>query len=187
VTNPGNKTVTGGQLLSFTITGSDPNAGQTRTYSAGTTLPSGASLNATTGAFAWTPATAQASTSPYSVTVTATDNGTPALTSAPVTFTITVNAPPPPTQTDPRLSVRNAGTERQCVGRPGGNRDGIGRSPDHHGVRSGGDDGLHSCSRRTPRQDVVTSGGSSPSRPESQYREGHHEVKRAEEEEEHDD
>ena len=92
VTNPGNKTVTTGQPLSFTITGSDPD-GNALTFSAGATLPPGATLNATTGAFCWTPTTGQASATPYSVTVTATDNGSPALTSASVTFTITVNTP----------------------------------------------------------------------------------------------
>jgi hypothetical protein len=92
VTNPGNKTVTVGSLLSFTITGTDPNAGQTRTFSAGTTLPAGATLSPS-GAFAWIPTAAQVSATPYSVTVTATDNGSPPMTSAPVTFTITVQAP----------------------------------------------------------------------------------------------
>ena len=132
VTNPGNRTVTAGSPLSFMITGTDPNVGQTRTFSAGTTLPAGATLSAT-GAFAWTPTTAQASATPYSVTVTATDNGTPPLTSAAQTFTITVQAvvaPPPPTgggalsissfrateevhvgeQVRVRLTVRYAGT-----------------------------------------------------------------------------
>ena len=95
VTNPGNKTVTTGQPLSFTITGSDPD-GNALTFSAGATLPAGATLNATTGAFSWTPAAGQASATPYSVTVTVTDNGSPAL-SASQTFTITVTAAPPAT------------------------------------------------------------------------------------------
>jgi Putative Ig domain/Abnormal spindle-like microcephaly-assoc'd, ASPM-SPD-2-Hydin len=95
VTNPGNKTVTAGQPLSFTLTGSDPDAGNTLRFAATSTLPSGATLNATTGVFSWTPTAAQASATPYSVTVTATDNGSPALASAPQTFTITVRAPTP--------------------------------------------------------------------------------------------
>jgi len=135
VTNPGNKTVTAGSLLSFTITATDPNAGQTRSFSAGTTLPTGATLNATTGAFAWTPTAAQVRATPYSVTVTATDTGTPPLTSAPVTFTITVNAPASTgldysiasftatrevvlrsrTQVTFRLAVRNVGTTSGSV------------------------------------------------------------------------
>ncbi len=60
VTNPGNKTVTAGSPLPFAITATDPNAGQTRTFSAGTTLPAGATLSAS-GAFAWTPTAAQVS------------------------------------------------------------------------------------------------------------------------------
>jgi PKD repeat protein len=91
VTNPGNKTVTEGQLLSFTITGTDPD-GNTLSFFASGSLPSGATLGPS-GAFRWTPATGQAGA--YSVTVTATDNGTPPLTSAPQTFMITVQAAAP--------------------------------------------------------------------------------------------
>jgi hypothetical protein len=87
VTNPGSKTVTEGQLLSFTITGTDPD-GNTLSFSSAN-LPTGATLSAN-GAFKWTPAAGQAGG--YSVTVTATDNGSPALTSAPQTFMITVQA-----------------------------------------------------------------------------------------------
>jgi len=71
------------QLLTLTATATDPDAGSALTFSTGN-LPTGATLNATTNTFAWTPTTAQAST--------ATDNGSPALTSDPVTFSITVNA-----------------------------------------------------------------------------------------------
>ena len=119
VTNPGNKTVTAGQPLSFTISGSDPDAGNTLRFAA-TGLPSGASLNATTGAFSWTPTTAQASATPYSVTVTATDNGTPPLTSAAQTFTITVQAvvtAPPPTTNQPP-TVTNPGNRTVTAGSP---------------------------------------------------------------------
>ncbi|HEX6827988.1 MAG TPA: putative Ig domain-containing protein [Burkholderiales bacterium] len=94
-----NKTATEGQALAFTVSGTDPD-GDALTFSA-TGLPAGATLSPT-GAFSWTPATGQASATPYSVTVTATDNGTPALTSTAVTFTITVSAPvvaPPPSGT----------------------------------------------------------------------------------------
>jgi Putative Ig domain len=111
VTSPGAKTVTAGQPLSFTITGSDPDAGNTLRFAATSTLPSGATLNATTGAFSWTPTAAQASATPYSVTVTATDNGSPPLTSAPVTFAITVRAvatPPPSQPTTSTLRIKEA-------------------------------------------------------------------------------
>jgi len=87
VTNPGSKTVTEGQLLSFVIVGADPN-GDTLSF-ASANLPGGATLSPD-GAFTWTPVAGQAGS--YSVTVTATDNGSPALTSAPQTFVITVLA-----------------------------------------------------------------------------------------------
>jgi hypothetical protein len=110
VNNPGNKTVTAGNPLSFTITGTDPD-GNALTF-AGTGLPAGATLSPT-GTFAWTPTTAQASATPYSVTVSATDNGTPAMTSAPVTFAVTVNAQSPvnraPTVNNPGNKTVTAG------------------------------------------------------------------------------
>ncbi len=54
VLNPiGNKTVTAGNLLQFTISGSDPD-GDTLTYSA-SNLPSGSSFNPATSTFTWTP------------------------------------------------------------------------------------------------------------------------------------
>jgi hypothetical protein len=90
LTNPGNKTVNTGQLLSFTLSASDPD-GNALTFTSAT-LPTGATLT-TAGAFNWTPAAGQASATPYSVTVTVTDNGSPAL-SASQTFTITVTATP---------------------------------------------------------------------------------------------
>ncbi len=110
VNNPGNKTVTEGQSLSFTITGSDPDGGSL-TFSA-TGLPAGATL-APLGGFSWTPTTGQASATPYSVTVTATDNGIPPLTSAAVTFTVTVNAPAGPNQAP---TVNNPGDKTVTEG-----------------------------------------------------------------------
>ncbi len=87
LTVPAAQTVTTGQLLSFTVSATDPDAGQTVTLSA-TGLPSGATFNAATGAFAWTPG----ATGTFTLTFTATDNGTPALTHT-RTVTVTVNTP----------------------------------------------------------------------------------------------
>lgn len=58
----GNKSVTAGQLLQFTVSATDPN-GDALTYSA-TNLPTGASFNAQTKTFAWTPTTGQVATYP---------------------------------------------------------------------------------------------------------------------------
>ncbi|MDD4858853.1 MAG: putative Ig domain-containing protein [Dehalococcoidales bacterium] len=52
----GNKSVTSGQLLQFTVSATDANGG-TLTYSA-TSLPAGATFNASTRTFSWTPAAA---------------------------------------------------------------------------------------------------------------------------------
>jgi hypothetical protein len=54
----GNKTVNEGQLLSFTVSATDPD-GNPLTYSA-SSLPSGASFNPTTKTFTWTPSYRQA-------------------------------------------------------------------------------------------------------------------------------
>ena len=72
----GNKTVNEGSTLTFTATASDPDSGQTLTYSLDAGAPSGASINASSGAFSWTPAEAQGPGS-YPITVRVTDNGTP--------------------------------------------------------------------------------------------------------------
>jgi photosystem II stability/assembly factor-like uncharacterized protein len=91
---PGAQSATTSAQLSFTITASDVDTGQTFTFAA-TSLPSGASLNATSGVFTWTPASTQTGT--FTVSFTATDNGTPPLTSDAKTVTITVSNTTPPT------------------------------------------------------------------------------------------
>ncbi len=92
----GNQTVNEGQLLSFTASASDPD-GNAISFTAGN-LPAGATLTDNhdgTAAFDWTPSFSQAG-SYTNVTITATDNGSPAQ-SASRSFTITVgnvNRPP---------------------------------------------------------------------------------------------
>ncbi len=76
LTVPGAQMVNAGQALSFAVSATDADAGQTLTYTA-TGLPSGASFNAATRQFSWTPTAAQAGT--YTVTFNVTDNGTPLL------------------------------------------------------------------------------------------------------------
>ncbi len=70
----GNRSVSEGSLLNFTATATNPDAGQTLTYSLDSGAPSGATINATTGVFSWTPTESQGGAS-YSVTVRVTDNG----------------------------------------------------------------------------------------------------------------
>jgi hypothetical protein len=69
VTNPGNQTGTVGTPVSLQISASDSAPGQTLTYSA-TGLPTGLSINATSGLITGTPTTA----ANYTPTVTATDS-----------------------------------------------------------------------------------------------------------------
>jgi hypothetical protein len=78
--NPiGNKSGKALTLISFTATATDPDIPvNTLTFSLDAGAPSGASINATTGAFTWTPTEAQGP-GVYPVTVRVTDNGTPAL------------------------------------------------------------------------------------------------------------
>lgn len=85
----GNKSVTEENLLSFTVTATDPET-DTLTYSIdGASIALGMSINASTGAFTWTPSSAQGGLTP-SVIFTVTDSGTGNLTDS-ETITITVN------------------------------------------------------------------------------------------------
>lgn len=65
VTAPGSETVTEGQMLTFTVTGADPDSNSTTTLTA-TGTPTGAQFSttgdviSTTGTFTWTPASGQA-------------------------------------------------------------------------------------------------------------------------------
>ena len=70
----GNKAVNEGELLEFTITATDPDGGSL-TFSAGN-LPSGASFDAVSQQFSWTPAYGQAG-SYANILFTVTDDGNP--------------------------------------------------------------------------------------------------------------
>ncbi|HEY6227715.1 MAG TPA: lamin tail domain-containing protein, partial [Verrucomicrobiae bacterium] len=83
------KTVTEQTLLQFTASATDPDAGQTIQYSLGVGSPAGAAINPTTGAFTWTP-TEQQGPNTYSVSVVATDNGSPPRSTV-KSFNVTVN------------------------------------------------------------------------------------------------
>ena len=81
--------------IRFTVTATDPDAGQQLTFSLGTDAPAGASLEPDTGVFAWTPTEAQGP-GQYTFTVIVTDDGTPRrAASGTVTLTVTeVNESP---------------------------------------------------------------------------------------------
>jgi hypothetical protein len=85
----GNKSVDEGQLLEFTISATDPDTGDTLTYSA-SNLPTGATFTPATQTFSWTPGVGDAGT--YSnVLFTVEDDGTPQENDS-EGITITVNA-----------------------------------------------------------------------------------------------
>jgi hypothetical protein len=89
LTSPGNKTIAEGSTLSFTLSASDPDAGQTLTFSISGGQQAGMSLNPSTGAFSWMPTEAHGPGT-YSATFRVTDNGTPSLFDE-KTVTVTVN------------------------------------------------------------------------------------------------
>ena len=92
----GNKSVNEGSLLTFTATATDADLpANTRTFSLDAGAPTGATINATTGVFSWTPNASQGPTT-YNVTVRVTDNGSPALSDF-ETISITVNNASPAT------------------------------------------------------------------------------------------
>lgn len=110
LTVPGPQTVQSGQPLNFTVSATDADAGQTLTYAA-SNVPAGASFNAATRQFSWTPAATQ--TGNYTVTFSATDNGTPPLSDA-KQVAITVSS----TATTGTVTgiVRNASTGQPLAG-----------------------------------------------------------------------
>jgi hypothetical protein len=93
ITNPGPQQVLEGDSLSFGVSATDPD-NDTVTLS-DTNLPSGATFNPLNGIFSWTPSLSDAGV--YTVTVTATDNGTPT-ESASTEVVITVGDNPTPTE-----------------------------------------------------------------------------------------
>ncbi|QMU31362.1 choice-of-anchor tandem repeat GloVer-containing protein [Adhaeribacter radiodurans] len=82
----GDKNATTGSPLKFTATATDPDAGQSKIFSL-IGAPAGATINANSGAFAWTPATDGS----YLFKVRVADNGTPPLFDEEV-ITVTVSA-----------------------------------------------------------------------------------------------
>ncbi|MFN0120912.1 MAG: Ig-like domain-containing protein [Blastocatellia bacterium] len=76
ITVPGTQAAVTEDLVSFVVSGSDPDAGQTLTYTV-TGLPPGANFDPGTRQFTWTPQYFQAGT--YSLAFTAEDDGTPRL------------------------------------------------------------------------------------------------------------
>jgi hypothetical protein len=60
--------------LAFTATATDPDAGQILTFSLDAPAPAGATINASTGAFSWTPTEAQGPAA-IPITIRVTDNG----------------------------------------------------------------------------------------------------------------
>jgi hypothetical protein len=92
----GNKASNEGTLLTFRATANDPDLPtQTLTFTLDPGAPNGATINPSTGDFAWTPTEEQGPGS-YPITVRVTDNGSPTLSDS-ETITITVaevNSPP---------------------------------------------------------------------------------------------
>ncbi len=94
VTNPGDQTDAEGDVVSLVVSGSDPDA-DTLTWSA-TGLPDGLSIDPASGLISGTVSYDASAASPYAVTVTATDDRVPVLSSQ-VLFTWTItntNRPP---------------------------------------------------------------------------------------------
>jgi hypothetical protein len=85
----GDKSVMLGTSLTFTASASDSDLpANSLAFSLGGGAPAGASINSATGQFSWAPTVAQAGI--HSITVRATDNGTPSLSDY-ETITVAVN------------------------------------------------------------------------------------------------
>ncbi len=88
-----NQTAYQGSQLTFIAAGTDPDAGQTLTYSLDPGAPPTAFINPDSGIFTWTPTQADPPAT-YPVTIRVTDDGSPPA-SATTTVFITVVEPPP--------------------------------------------------------------------------------------------
>lgn len=97
------QTVNLGTPASFQANGTVGHGSLSLTYSLDPGYPAGAKIDPSTGAFKWNPS----APGNYSITVRATENGSPPLSDA-QTFTITVTIPPP---TVPRASGFGAGRD----------------------------------------------------------------------------
>jgi VCBS repeat-containing protein len=85
----GDKSVTKGNLLTFTAWATDVDASQSLAFSLDAGAPAGANINASSGVFTWMPLDVSGPSTNF-VTVRVTDNGSPALSAA-ETFAIVVN------------------------------------------------------------------------------------------------
>jgi uncharacterized repeat protein (TIGR03803 family) len=104
------QTVVKGTALKFLATATDPDPGQTKTFSL-IGAPTGATISATTGQFAWTPV----ATGTFTFKVRVTDNGSPILYSEQsVTVTVTATALMISTATN-QLTVAKAAEEETSV------------------------------------------------------------------------
>jgi PKD repeat protein len=91
---PGNKTVTSGSLINFTVTATSLDPARTVTLSV-SQLPAGATFDAYTGVFSWKPSSSQ--TGYYAITFIATDDSTPPVTNThPMGIRVNKAAPAPP-------------------------------------------------------------------------------------------
>jgi len=95
ISAPDTQTVVEMTALTFDVDATDPDTGQTVSYSLGTGAPIGANIDASTGEFAWTPSESQGPAT-YGVTVLATDNGVPSRTaSKQIQITVSESNRPP--------------------------------------------------------------------------------------------
>jgi hypothetical protein len=85
-----NQTVREGSTLTFTASATDRDPGQTLTFSLGPGAPAGARIDPATGVFTWTPTE---ESSPITVTVRVTDNGSPPLSASRTVSIFVTDAP----------------------------------------------------------------------------------------------
>ena len=99
----GNKIIKQATLLTFTATATDVDAGQTKTFSL-ITAPSGATINAGTGIFNWTPS----ATGSFTFKIRVTDNGAPVLfDEEQITVTVTATLVAKPSLTTMQQSEKS--------------------------------------------------------------------------------
>jgi len=109
IVNPGPQADNEGEYVSLYISASDPDAGDTLTFSA-TGLPAGLSMSPGSGEIWGTLSYNAAAGSPYNVQVTVTDNGAPPLQASTSFSWDIANVNRPPTVTNPGNQANNEGS-----------------------------------------------------------------------------
>ncbi|UZS00164.1 putative Ig domain-containing protein [Chondrinema litorale] len=159
VSNPGSQTNIEGALISLQITATDGDDGSQSLSYVATGLPSGLSIDSSSGLISGTLSTGSSTGSPYTIEVTVTDDGTPSNVGSSINFTWVVNSSGGSGGTDGSILTRISVGGSKVVSDPNWEKD-HNNSPSAYRVSLSGDDILSSSSGQAHTGDVIMTDGS---------------------------